>query len=229
MDSSDADGEHVHATALGQPRRGDGAVSYDSTSWRRSARSLDLLSRRRRTPRRLRVTDHRGEVTSTGTRALPTSPGLSTASATISRRSPTITAPSADDDLEGGRHDRLLGQRVRSRRRGRCPARALSLGAPHPALPVELPHAHDSDLVRESRAGSFAAPDHEYPSYLELRADGDRRAAARTDDDVGDASIRRPSHSTSRPRRPASSSPVSGVVERTHAVHPDGHPRLHQH
>ena len=52
-----------------------------------------------------------------------------------------------------------------------CPPRRLTLGAQPPALQPhgrQLPHARAPDLPRRG-VGSFVAPDHEYPSYLELR------------------------------------------------------------
>ena len=51
---------------------------------------------------------------------------------------------------------------------GTLPASALTWELVHAALPVELPPAPGADL-RRGGGGSFTAPDHEYPSYLELR------------------------------------------------------------
>ena len=84
------------------------------------------------------------------------------------RRRRRPSRPRRRDDVEGRRHDLVLG--LGNRRGGRRSAAGIGalVDARPPALPVEeLPHAHRPDVDR-CRSGSFTAPDHEYPSYLEL-------------------------------------------------------------
>ena len=80
---------------------------------------------------------------------------------------PVIDTPAAGVDLEGRRHDRV--QRPRDRRPGRrpCPPAACrGRSSSSTARPTATPtRSRPSTGVA---GGSFAAPDHEYPSYLEL-------------------------------------------------------------
>ena len=48
------------------------------------------------------------------------------------------------------------------------------LDADPPPLPVDLPHSSAGQIFIGVAGGSFAAPDHEYPSHLELRLTVDR-------------------------------------------------------
>ena len=66
------------------------------------------------------------------------------------------------------RHDRASAARRRTPRTGRCPASALSWSVIMHHCPSNC-HTHPVQDFPGVASGSFAAPDHEYPSYLELR------------------------------------------------------------
>ena len=75
--------------------------------------------------------------------------------------------PSGRHNLEGRRRHRLL--RTRHRPTGRHAARLRPhLETDAAALPVQLPHPRRTRPTPGVAGGSFTAPDHEYPSYLEL-------------------------------------------------------------
>ena len=79
-----------------------------------------------------------------------------------------IDTPILRHHVEGRRHDRL--QRSRHRPAGGHPARVgAELEAAHAALLLagQLPRALPAGVTGVA-SGSFIAPDHEYPSYLEL-------------------------------------------------------------
>ena len=112
-----------------------------------------------RSPSRLRVTDP--------ARARPTSRPWSI----------SVNNTRADRDHRRRPRRRSPGRSAtRSRSAAARPIRERRLAAGvgagvvghHAPLPVELPHARHAD-VRRRRSGSFTAPDHEYPSHLELR------------------------------------------------------------
>ncbi len=107
---------------------------------------------------------------------------------------------------------------------GTLPASALSLGArPDPPLPVELPHAPDPDVPGVA-SGSFTAPDHEYPSHLELRLTATDSGGLQRHDERA-AATRRRSTSPSRRTRPGSQLVVERGRRRS-AVHPHRDRRL---
>ena len=88
------------------------------------------------------------------------------------------------DGVEGRRHDRVLGTCHRSRPARKSAAIGLVVGRHHSPLPVELPHAHHAELCGCGERMLFTAPDHEYPSHLELRltaTDATRPAGQRVD------------------------------------------------
>ena len=67
----------------------------------------------------------------------------------------------------GGSATRSLHGSATDAQDGTLPASALSWDADHASLPVELPQ-HPIQTFTGVASGSFAAPDHEYPSHLEL-------------------------------------------------------------
>ena len=85
------------------------------------------------------------------------------------RRRPTIASPTAGLTWKVGDPIAFAGRRRPTAQDGALPAAALSWSLRAPPLPVELPRAHACRRSPASTSGSFAAPDHEYPSYLELR------------------------------------------------------------
>ena len=147
-----------------------------ATPTRRHA-DLRLGPRRRRRVRRLdrRQADvhlHHAAARYTATLRVTDSSGrLGTAIVTITVGNTPPTAvdqhPGGGHHLEGRRRHQLLRARPPTPRTAPCRPRP-DLGAGHAALPVQLPRAPDADFAGVA-AGSFTAPDHEYPSYLELR------------------------------------------------------------
>ena len=105
----------------------------------------------------LRVTDNQG---ASDTDAVTISVGNTPPTA-------TIATPAAGTTWKVGDVIEFAGTPP-TPRTARCPPRALTWDADHAPLPVQLPHPHRADLRRVA-SGSFTAPDHEYPSYLELR------------------------------------------------------------
>ena len=81
---------------------------------------------------------------------------------------PVIDTPAAGTALVVGADDQL--HRARDRHPGWDAARGRpQLAAGPAALPLDLPQPRDPELARDCRLRSFGAPDHEYPSYLELQ------------------------------------------------------------
>ena len=109
--------------------------------------------------------------------------------------------------------------------RAPCPPSALSLEALVQHCPSNC-HTHTVQTWTGVASGSFAAPDHEYPSYLEPRADRDRRQR-------GSATTTTATRSADRRtelRVVAVRSPARRQQrERDDAVHTGGHPWVHEH
>ena len=132
----------------------DGDGAYDDAT---GADGRVHLHRRRQLPGGLRVTDDHG---ASATDAVAISAGNTPPTA-------TITSPDHGLHLEGRRPDRL--HRLGDRRRRTAPSPP---SAPRWTLVLHhCPsncHTHDVQTWTASTSGSFTAPDHEYPSYLEL-------------------------------------------------------------
>ena len=106
------------------------------------------------------------------------------------RPTATIATPVAGDDLERRRHDHRSRAPRPTPSRARSPARALQWTLVLQHCPSNC-HAHPSQTFTGVASGSFAAPDHEYPSYLELRLTAtDAGGLTDTEDRCG--STRRP-------------------------------------
>ena len=137
--------------------------------------------------RRLRATRRRRRTTATGKlrRRTKTTPwpcgsvdgegaqrrpgdGLPRRHAAASRRS---SSPSASFEWSVGDADRLqrLGRRRRGRATARRPASTGSRASPTaPTRPAGACHAHPLQAFPGFGGGSLIAPDHDYPSHIEL-------------------------------------------------------------
>ena len=182
--SSDPDGQRAHLR-VGSRRR-------------RSVRRLDRRRRRpTRTPTpgtypaRLRVTDTQG---ATGTAQ------AITITADNTPPTATIDAPAASTTWSVGDTITFAGTR-RTRSRARCPGRHCAGTSSSSTARRRVTRTRSRQSPAPS--GSFAAPDHEYPSYLELRLTA-TDAGGLTDTKTLD-SIRRRGRSASRRRRRGSS------------------------
>ena len=79
----------------------------------------------------------------------------------------TITSPTAGLTWKVGDPIDFAGSATDAQD-GTLPRERAQLDARAAALPLELPRARASGARRARTSGPFAAPDHEYPSYLEL-------------------------------------------------------------
>ena len=130
-------------------------------------------STRTRTWRRARATRRRsraarqGRRTSPETRSLPTSAGASRRRATNQPPSPVIDTPASTLTWKVGDPSPSPAMQ-RDPEQGTLPASALSWTLLMQHCPSNC-HAHTIQSWPGVAGGSFSAPDHEYPSYLELK------------------------------------------------------------
>ena len=152
---------------------------------------------------RLRVTDNLG---ATDTDSVVVTPDRS--APVVSLNSAAATTPVA-----GGRHRLLHGlrHRPRGRRAARRPRCTTNLVIKHCPDGTNC-HEHTQQTFAGVGGGSFIAPDHEYPAWLELQATATDSDGATGDGDAapgpgrGEPDHRRPSRTACAPR----SGPRSG-------------------
>ncbi len=160
----------------------------------------------------LRVTDPSG---ATGTSSVTISAGNTPPTA-------VIDTPAARHDLEGRRHDQLLRPRHRPADRARSAASALTWSLVLQHCPSTC-HEHPLQTFAGTASGSFVAPDHEYPSHLELRLTATDPGGLSQHDEPPTRPADRGSHVRIEPGR-------ADTGRRVHqpagAVHPDGDPGI---